>query len=422
MNHDALRNLLVVAYYFPPWGGAGVQRTVKHVKFLPQFGWRPLILTARPQAVALSDPSLRQELPSDLQVAATRAVLMPSYLPWRVRNLVARWLLVSDDQAGWAPFARRQASLLIEREQVRAIYTTSTPYTAHLIGLSLKQHFGIPWLADFRDPWVENTALKPPTTWHRNRIRKWERQVVLNADRVTVVSEPMAAAFRTAYPELPRDHFLTLPNGYDPDDFAQAVQPSQASRCDVMRIVYSGSFYGQRTAQPFLLALRNLLERNQIPRSSVHVSFVGNVGQATMEQVKELGLGDVIEITGYVSHHQSIGYVVSADVLLLMVAPGPGSEGVLTGKIFEYLAARRPILALTPKSAAGDLVEESRAGVVIDPNDGQAIEHQLVAWFDQWQRGDLTCASDQSVIARFDRRRLTEVLAHALDAIAPPAE
>ncbi len=417
MNQDSVRGLLVVAYYFPPWGGAGVQRTLKYVKFLPQFGWRPLVLTARPRAVAVSDPSLGQDLPTELQVVATSALMLPPILPWRARNLMARWLMVSDEQAGWAPFAQRQAEELIKRQQVQAIYTTSTPYTAHLIGLRLRRRFGLPWLADFRDPWVENTALKLPTGWHRERVRRWERQVVTNADRVTVVSEPMAEAFRKAYPELNRQHFLTLPNGYDPDDFAQAEPLGRTSHNDRLTIVYSGSFYGQRTSQPFLQALHNVLERGQVPRSAVRVRFVGNVGQVTADQVREMGLADVVEITGYVSHRQSIGYVLGADVLLLMIAPGPGSEGVLTGKIFEYLAAGRPILALTPKSAAGDLVLESRAGVVIDPDDGPAIERQVVTWFDQWQRGVLNCASDPTVIARFDRRRLTEALAQALDAI-----
>lgn len=404
--------LLVLAYYFPPWGGAGVQRTLKYVKYLPQFGWQPQVVTARSRVQAVSDPSLSLELPAGLPVHATPALMLPKALPWRVRNWLARWLLVSDQEAGWASFAQRQAAELIRRRQVQAVYTTSTPYTAHLVGLRLKQRFGLPWIADFRDPWVGNATLRPPTPWHRGRIEGWERQVVTAADRVTVVSEPMAQAFRAAYPQLEPQRFLTLPNGYDPEDFAQA-QPL-GRQPDRLGIVYSGSFYGQRTSQPFLQALHNVLARGAIPRTAVQVRLVGNVGQATAEQVQALELADVVAMTGYVAHHQSVGYVLGADVLLLVIAPGPGSEGVLTGKIFEYLAAHRPILALTPPSAAADLIQESRAGVVIDPDDGPAIERQLIAWFDQWRRGVLGCTSDPAVIERFDRRRLTETLAEAL--------
>lgn len=407
-----MRKVLVVAWYFPPWGGAGVQRTVKHVKYLPQFGWQPVVLTGPTPRAGLSDATLLEDLGQAPVVRRTRALLPPAALPWRLRHALTRWLLISDEQAGWYPFALRAASDLIQRGDIDAVYTTSTPYTAHLAGLRLKQRFGLPWVADFRDPWADNAAIRPPTAWHRQRIRRWEQQVVSAADRVTVVSEPMAQAFRATYPQVDAQRFLSLPNGYDPDDFSQ-TQPAgrQPGR---MGIVYSGSFYGQRSSQPFLQALHNLLNRGDLPRSAVHVRLVGNVGQATVDQVTALGLGDVVEVTGYVAHRQSVAYVMGADVLLLMIAPGPGSAGVLTGKIFEYLAARRPILALTPPSAAADLIRASRAGVVIDPDDGPAIERQLLEWHGQWQRGELVCASDAAVVERFDRRRLTQALAGTL--------
>lgn len=402
----------MVAWYFPPWGGAGVQRTLKHVKYLPQFGWQPVVLTGPVPRAGLNDPTLLEELDQAPAVRRTSALLPPAALPWRVRHALTRWLLLSDEQAGWYPFALRAASDLIEHGSIDAVYTTSTPYTAHLIGLRLKQRFGLPWVADFRDPWADNVAILPPTDWHRQRIRRWEQQVISAADRVTVVSEPMAQAFQAAYPQVTPQRFLPLPNGFDPDDFAH-TEPAgrQPGR---MGIVYSGSFYGQRSSQPFLEALRTVLDRGDVPRSAVHVRLVGNVGQATVDQVKALALGDVVDVTGYVAHRQSVAYVLGADALLLMIAPGPGSAGVLTGKIFEYLAARRPILALTPPSAAADLILESRAGVVIDPDDGPGIERQLIEWYGQWQRGELACTSDEAVVERFDRRRLTGTLAEAL--------
>lgn len=407
-----MRKVLVVAWYYPPLGGAGVQRTVKHVKYLPQSGWQPVVLTGPALRAGLNDATLLEDLDQAPTVHRTRALLLPAALPWRVHHALTRWLLVSDEQAGWYPFALAAASDLIRRGGIDAIYTTSTPYTAHLVGLRLKQRFGLPWVADLRDPWSDNTAIRPPTAWHRQRIRRWEQQVISAADRVTLVSEPMAQDFRAAYPQVEPQRFLFLPNGFDWDDFAH-TEPAgrQPGR---MGIVYSGSFYGQRSSQPFLDALRNVLDSDNLPRAAIHVRLVGNVGQATIDQVTALGLGDVVEATGYLAHRQSVAYVLGADVLLLMIAPGPGSAGVLTGKIFEYLAARRPILALTPPSAAADLIRDSRAGVVIDPGDGPAIERQLVEWYRQWQRGELACASDRAVIERFDRRRLTLALADAL--------
>jgi glycosyltransferase involved in cell wall biosynthesis len=418
MSRDDQRNLLVLAYYFPPCGGAGVQRTLKYVKYLPQFGWQPQVVTAQPRAFAVSDSTLIQDLPTGLSVYTTPIRMLPKALPWRVRSWLARWVLVSDQQAGWAPFAQRQAEALIQRRQVQAIYTTSAPYTAHLVGLRLKQRFGLPWVADFRDPWVGNMTLNPPTAWHRMRIQRWERQVVAMADRVTVVSEPMAQAFRAAYPESNPQHFLTLPNGYDPEDFAQ-VEPLRRHP-DRLGIVYTGSFYGDRqTPRYFLQGLRQACEAVPDLRQAIRVTLVGNVGQTTMPMVESLGLMDMVHATGYCSHRESIAYLLGADALLLIIGPGPGSEVVFTGKIFEYLAASKPILALVPAGAAADLVRSSRAGVVVDPADPAAIAQQLVAMFHQWQRGDLICTGDPAVIARFDRRRLTEALAQALDAMIP---
>lgn len=414
-----MRKVLMVAWYFPPWGGAGVQRTQKHVKYLPQFGWQPVVLTGplpRGNRAAPSDPTLMDEIADTTEVYRTVALLPPAVLPWRVRHALVRWLLVSDEQAGWYPFALAAASDLIRRGDIAALYTTSTPYTAHLVGLRLKERFGLPWVADFRDPWADNPAIRPPTPWHRRRIRRWEQQVIAAADRVTVVSEPMAWDLRRAYPQVDPQRFLPLPNGFDPDDF-DGVEPA-GRRPGRMGIVYSGSFYGQRSAQPFLQALRNVLERGELPRAAVHVRLVGNVGQATLAQVAALGLEDVVEATGYLPHRRSIAYLLGADVLLLVVAAGPGSAGVLTGKIFEYLAARRPILALAPPGAAADLVRESRSGVVVDPDDGPAIERRLVEWYGLWQRGELTCAGDAAVVQRFNRRRLTQALAEALDCAA----
>ena len=414
MNALTPRRVLLLAYHFPPLGGAGVQRTLKYVKYLPDFGWQPVTITGPARGGALSDPTLLDEL-RGAAVIRTRAALLPAWLPWRVRNTLSRWLLVADDQAGWGPFALAAATRLIRRGGINALYTTSTPYTAHLVGLRLKRRFGLPWVADFRDPWAENTALKPPTAWHRQRIRGWEAQVMSAADRVTVVSEPMAAAMRAAYPKLPPAHFLTLPNGYDPDDFLHApLRPPEPE--PHMTWVYSGSFYGERRAQPFLQALHAALAAGRIPRARVRVRLVGNVGQAAAEDVRSLGLQDVVELPGYLPHRESIGHLLAADALLLMVAPGPGSAGVLTGKLFEYLAAAKPILGLTPPSAAAELIRESRAGVVIDPGDAAGIEQQIVDWFEQWQRGELHWQGDPAVVARFDRRRLAGQLAETLQA------
>jgi glycosyltransferase involved in cell wall biosynthesis len=413
-----MRKVLIVAYYFPPFGGAGVQRTLKFVRYLPESGWLPAVLTVQGQVAHPRDPSLEAEIPQNVSVNRTRALLLPSWFPWRLRNFVARWLLLVDQQLGWFPFAVRRAREIISQERIEAIYTTSAPPTAHLIGLWLKKRTALPWVADFRDPWLGSPSIRYPTPLHERAIGWLEGHVTGAADHIVVVSEPMRQALLSRHDQLDPERASTLPNGYDPEDFEQSEPLGQ--ECDRLGIVYAGSFYAQaRTPHSFLRAVRTVLNDGGIPPQKLRIRLVGNVGQACKEQIQALGLGDVVQITGYLPHLQSIGYLLGADLLLLIVGSGPGSEAVFTGKLFEYLAAGKPILALAPPGVAADLVQEAQAGVVVSPENVEAIATQLVDAYQRWQRGDLRTASNREVVAHYDRRHLTATLTNVLDRISP---
>jgi glycosyltransferase involved in cell wall biosynthesis len=415
-----MHKLLAVAYYFPPAGGAGVQRTTKFVKYLPQFGWQPIILTVKEKHFPLTDSSLLAELPAELTIQSTPALLLPGWLPWRLRRLISRWLLLVDDQIGWYPFAVMAGLKLVKKAQPQAIYTTSAPYTSHLIGKALKKHTGLPWIADFRDPWVGNSSLSFPTRLHEQITRQFEQSVLHQADRILIVSEPMREVFLTRYPDLPPGKVITLSNGYDPEDFHNLEPPSlQRER---WLIVYNGSFYGsQRTPRFFLEGLKLAFDGGLLPRDKVKLRFIGNIGLELNEIAARLRLQDNIELTGYLPHRQSIAHLKEGDLLLLVVGSGPGSQAVMTGKIFEYLAADRPILALAPAGAAADLIQEARSGYLVDPQDSQAIARQLVLLYQKWSRGELVYPSAgegearTEILNRFDRRQLTGKLAKLLD-------
>jgi hypothetical protein len=194
-----VRRVLMVAYYFPPLGGAGVQRTLKFVKYLPEFDWQPVVLATKVSDARLRDPSLEKEIPATVSVCRTPALTLPARLPWRLRSFIARWLLLVDEQLGWLPFAVSQGQRMIEEHGVEAIYTTSAPYTSHLIGARLKQRTGLPWVADFRDPWVGNVSSTFPTGFHLELAKRFESQVLQGAERVIVVSEPMRQAGGSAF-------------------------------------------------------------------------------------------------------------------------------------------------------------------------------------------------------------------------------
>jgi len=412
-----MHQVLFVAYFFPPAGGAGVQRSLKFVKYLPQNGWQPTVLTVSPQHHRITDPTLAAEIPPGVTVHRTPAWLLPKRLPFRLRHALTRWLLVVDEQIGWLPFAVRRARSLLQSQNFHAVYTTSAPYTDHLIGLRLKRATGLPWVADFRDPWVDNFSASFATPLHEMLARHLERQITTTADRVIVVSEPMRQALLQRY-SLPPEKVLVITNGFDPADF-NGIQPAERP-AQRWNIVYSGSFYGSKqTPRHFFEGIRAALDRKEIPDQSINIRLVGSFSPQLQKMAKDTGVADLLEITGYLPHRQSLSAVLAADVLLLVVGAATGSEAVFTGKIFEYLAARRPILALAPAGAAADLVREARAGLVVPPEDVDAIREQIVALYQQWQRGQATFAPDETVIARYDRRALTAQLAAVLDEVCP---
>jgi glycosyltransferase involved in cell wall biosynthesis len=420
--NDSLRSLLMVAYFFPPLGGGGVQRTLKFVKYLPGCGWRPIIITTRQSKTHLEDMDLNEEIPPDARIVRTADVGLPRWLPWRVRAWITRWLFLVDEHIGWLLFSIRPSLKHIQRESIQAIYSTSAPYTDHLIGYQLKQRTQLPWVADFRDPWIGNTSVNFPTQLHKRLVEKMEAKVLFSADRVLVVSEPMRQAILSRYTNIPAGKVIVLPNGYDPGDFATLKTDMIQAVCENDRflMVYSGSFYGQRqvTVNKFLKALVHLLENQTIPRERLRIRFVGNIGKTTLEQIQTCGLKDVCQVTGYLPHRQSLLHLMAADVLLLIIGRGPGSAAVFTGKIFEYLASDKTILCLADPGAAADLVQEAQAGVVIDPEDIPAIANQVATLYQKWAAGNLNKVQpDQNVVDRYDRRALTRQLADILDEI-----
>jgi glycosyltransferase involved in cell wall biosynthesis len=414
----------MVAYFFPPIGGAGVQRTLKFAKYLPDCDWKPIIVTPRHSQTRLMDPDLTAEISQQARIVRTADLRLPDWIPWRLRAWITRWLFIVDEHIGWLLFAEGASLECIRREAVQAIFSTSAPYTDHLIAYRLKLKTNLPWIADFRDPWVDNFSAKFPTRMHQRLVTKMEGNVIRTADRVLVVSEPMRQAILSRHPHIPPAKVIVLPNGYDPADFSaleqDMIEPTLEK--DRLLIVYSGSFYNQRrTAKEFLQALKLSLDEQRLSREHLRVRFVGNAGKHTLEWINTLGLNDVCQATGYLPHRQSLAHVMAADVLLLIVGRGPGSEAVFTGKIFEYLASGKTILCLADPGAAADLVREARAGVVVDPEDIPAIATQIGWLYQQWASGRLNQRKPHSaVVKRYDRSALTAQLATILDEIASP--
>lgn len=411
-----MKRILIIAYYFPPAGGAGVQRTVKFVKYLPGYGWIPDVLTVHMRYYRLCDETISSEVSTDIAMHTTSSLQIPTWLPWRLRNMAARWLLLVDEQLGWYPFAIQKGNRLLQNGDIEAIYSTSPPYTDHLIGYSLKKSSSLPWVADFRDPWVGNFARQLPTRFHKGLDHKLEKLVIHHADRVIVVSDEMRSELLARYHDIPGDKVVVITNGFDSADFERA-KPVVYSQ-ERMTIVYTGSFYSRElTPQNFLMGLELAIASGRIPRSRIQVFLVGNIGRLAIDMVNKSNISELIHVTGYLPHEESIAHLINADLLLLIIGSSSSSKAVLTGKLFEYLAAGKPILALVPPGAAASMIQDTRSGVVVHPDNIQNISDTLVEMYALWLQNDLIIYPDQDLIEKYDRRSLTAKLASLLEII-----
>jgi glycosyltransferase involved in cell wall biosynthesis len=223
----------------------------------------------------------------------------------------------------------------------------------------------------------------------------------------------MRRAFLDRYNNIKIDKLLQ--NGYDPEDDKSKMAIRNPYK---FTIVYSGSFYSLgRTSENLLLGINHSIDNRSIPRESIEVSFIGNISKLTRQQITSLNLSEVVKCTGYLSHEESISHLLSSDILLLVVGSGRGSEAIYTGKLFEYLAARKPILALADPGVASQLIETTQAGVVISPNNIPEISNQITHFYNLWQNNNLYYLGDSKIISQYTRKKLTGELVQILNKV-----
>jgi len=410
--------VLLVTMYFPPAGGGGVQRPLKMATHLPALGIETHVL-------APDDPKWLhrdEELHPPTQAFVHRA----RYLGPRARlpseelhglegadrllaqaRLLHRRVLLPDASVTWLPTAVPAAVRLVKREGIEAVITTSPPYSMNLIGASIKRLTGIPWVADLRDAVLGNADRRFELATVRAKEKALEhvvRLVARSADAVVAVSEPIADEVRRFDPAgLVR----VIPNGCDFDDFA-GLEYRPGER---FRITHTGSFFGKRNPRAFLSALAGSGLEDIVAR------FVGDFRSADREWVRELELGDRLELLPYVPHKRALELQRDSEANLLLLPEAAGRGRVVpSGKIFEYLAAERPILAaVPPDGAAADLVRQTGAGVVVAPDDERGLRDALLGLHARWRAGRLTdgyLSPEQR--QRLSRRSRVEELANLL--------
>ena len=409
-----MKKVLVIAYHYPPVGGGGVFRTLKFTKYLPQFGFRPYVLTVKNSMYTPKDPTLVKEIPPEARIIATFSFEHRLLRASRLLNLDPGWFFIPDVNVGWLPFSIRAGTKIIRQENIDVIYVTAPIWTSLLIGYFLKKKTKKPLVVDFRDPWTINPYHKPATKLHAKIENCLERKVLTSADYVITVSHPYKNRLITKYPFL-KTRSEVIMNGFDPDDFKNLERKPLQEK---LKIVHTGSLYGLRSPKPFLFALHKLVQEKPVLRKLIEVQFVGNYGREAPMIVNKFGLNDMVQCIRYLPHDKCLGLMVNSHILLLIVATeGIETSGIVTGKLFEYLFSGRPILALAPKeSIAGNIVQSAKAGIVASSNE-EAIKKAILEFYEKWEKGELVSTTEMAEINKYNRRVLTRRLVEIFEKV-----
>jgi glycosyltransferase involved in cell wall biosynthesis len=412
--------VLIVTMYFPPSGGGGVQRPLKFATHLPELGIETHVLAPDDPQWIHRDDDLHA--PTLAWVHRARYVGPVGRKPaeelygttglarvTRQASLFGRRLLVPDENVGWNLTAIPAAIRIVKQEGIDVVITTSPPSSVHLIGAAVKRATGVKWVADLRDSMVAH----PHRSAERLIVRAKEqgeqltaRLVASRADAIVAVSEAIADEVRERNPKGSVTH---ISNGSDFDDFA-GLEYQRGTR---FRITHAGSFFGKRDPRPFLTALGQV--------EDVVARFVGDFRSSDREWAETLELGGRLELLPYVPRRQSLELQRDSEALLLLIPEAAGrGRGVLSGKVFEYLAAERPILALVPPDgAAAALLRETGAGIVVAPDDVDGIVRELTALRNRWSDGELAEPPlSEEWRRRLSRRTRVEELAALLEKLA----
>ncbi|MFQ6031613.1 MAG: glycosyltransferase family 4 protein [Candidatus Zixiibacteriota bacterium] len=427
------KKVLIIAYYFPPMGMGGVQRAAKFAKYLPMFGWNPFVLTVKDVEYLAKDPSLLEELPPKVKVTRTGSFdplrisfILKSFFRKRKQkdksakgNKVQRsklfsWFFFPDSKIGWIPFALLSGLNLIREQRIDLIFTTSPPPSLHLVGYFLKLLTGKPWVADFRDPWVGFHYEDYPTPFHLWAKNRLIRLITENADGMISINQKVTQMLSSLYPSI--KSIRIIPNGYDRSDF----NLSGLVKSDLFIITYLGTFSPDHDPEPFLFALKSLLEERVVPKEKIKFVHIGLCLGIDLDRlIKEYDLSDVVERKGYLPHKEALAHLQKASLLLLTTSQIPGAEMISTSKLFEYMPLKKPILAIVPpEGAAAEVVSSLNLGKVVSSTDPAGITQKLLSFFLDWEKGSLSLDVNDEKIKIFSRKFLTSGLASFFDEIS----
>jgi len=421
-----MQKVLIITYYWPPAGGPGVQRWLKFVTYLPSFGIEPLVYVPENPNYPIIDNDLIKEIPKDSKVITHKIIEPYGIASWlsskktkristgviqniKKQSFIERlflWvrgnLFIPDARKFWVKPSVRYLSKVIVSEGITTIITTGPPHSVHLIGKALKERYPLQWIADFRDPWTTigyHKKLKLHKS-ARAKHKHLEKQVLNKADKIVVTSPTT----RKDFASLTSKPIKVITNGYE------ELAPSVVALDSKFTISHIGSLLSGRNPHNFWTAISDLVVENEAFKAAIEIQLVGIVSPDILQTIQANGLTPYVKVIDYLPHQEAVKYQQKSQILLLVEIDSEETKGIIPGKLFEYMAAKRPVLAIGPaKWDAGSILKATGSGAIFDYAETKELKAILLHWFEQYSNGGLRMNSKG--LEQYNRKALTEEMA-----------
>ncbi len=423
------KKVLIISYYWPPAGGPGVQRWLKFVKYLPDFGIQPIVYIPQNPTYPILDEGLQkdvsdkaivlrnkifepyqlasffsknttQKISSGIIPAAKKQTLLQRFLLWIRGNL-----FIPDARVFWVKPSVKFLKKYIQEHQIDTLVTSGPPHSLHLIGLQLKKELNVTWLADFRDPWTTigyHKALKL-SSFAEKKHKQLEYKVLNSADTIIVTSKTTKAEFEA----ITSKPIEVITNGYDVENVTKQVLDEKFT------LAHIGSFLSDRNPKLLWEVLRELVNEKADFKSYFQLKLIGKISQEILDSIAQFGLNEYVNNLGYVSHQEALEHQRKSQVLLLIEINSPETKSIIPGKVFEYLVSERPIVAIGPKgSDFAEIITTTNTGVFFTYDEKAKLKQTLLHYFDLYLEKKLTVSPVG--LQHYSRKSLTEKLSKLL--------
>ncbi len=408
-----MRKVLIITYYWPPMGGGGVQRWLKTTKYLRDYNWEPIIFTAENGEASVVDDSSLKQIPKGIETLRVPIwepfglykkltgkkkdeKLVPGTVSEKKSSLSQRlsvWVrgnvFIPDARRFWIKPSVKYLTKYLKENEVDAIVSTGPPHTTHLIAMGVAKKFNLPWLADFRDPWTnidfyhELMLTKRADAKHK----RLEKQVLNTASQVVTVSWSWAEDFKNICGRMP----MVITNGFDPADFTKAGDVALDKK---FTITHAGSLNDDRNPHILWEVLKEMCDADVTFKKELELKFIGQLSPVALQEAKENGLETNLNLINSLPHAEVVKHQMKAQVLLLPLNDTPNIDGVVPGKLYEYIGAQRPILCIgKPTGDSAKIIQETNAGKVADFKDKETLKTILTQYYQAYKQSNLKAES-----------------------------